>query len=185
MAEQVEAAVQGHVEVGGSHRQGTAIPAAGRIEAGEQDPLAANQLGVVVVEEQHLVEPPWQGSHPLAAQHGGGGLGLGGHGGGRCGGSRGWLPILGGHRPGQNHGQQRDDEHRDPLGGKLPGRPEPAGSGAGDWHGAHGFPTRVRDTVAAMARISSAERGSLKGPFTMKAATARWPFGIWMREASA
>ena len=193
VAEQLEAPGQGHVEVGGAHPQRPTIPAAAWIEAREQDPLAADQLGVVVVHQQHPIQAPRQGFHPLAAQHGGGALGPGGHGGsgwsGRSGGdgSLGSLPILGGHRTGQQNGQQGHGEDRPPTGGSTTARPQRAGCGAGRGgrQGAHDLPTSVRDTVAAMARISSAERGSLKGPFTRKAATARWPFGSWMRAASA
>ena len=138
VTEELEAAVQGHVEVGGAHPQRPTIPAAAGIEAGEQDPLAADQFGIVVVHQQHPIEAPRQGFHPLATQHGGGALGPGGHGGGRwrgrsCGGRSGGgsLPILGGHRMGQQHGQQGHREERTPVGGEGTGRPQRAGCAAG------------------------------------------------------
>ena len=48
-----------------------------------------------------------------------------------------------------------------------------------------GLRTRLFAISPAMARIKLVERGSLKGPLTMKAATARLPSGSSIRPASA
>ena len=63
VAEQVEAAIQGHIQVGG--RVGTARSR----EGGEQNSRSGDQLRVVVVDHQHLIQAPRQGSHGLGAQH--------------------------------------------------------------------------------------------------------------------
>ena len=144
VAEQVEAAVQRHIQVGCRHA------ATGAGESGKQDPGLANQLGIVVIHQQHPIQAPGQGGNVLGTQHDGGGLGQGGGGSGQ---------------DGQEH-----------QGGRPPGCAVGQGCGVGAV-AVHLRPTRVLATSPAMARIKSVERGSLKGPFTMNAATARWPVG--------
>ena len=62
MAEQVEAAVQRHVQMGPR-----GAPAAAG-EGGEQDPRAGDQFRVVVIDQQHPVETTRQRSHRLRPQ---------------------------------------------------------------------------------------------------------------------
>ena len=63
VAEQVEPAVQGQVEVGIG--EGPALA----LEGGQQDPGLENQLRVVVIDHQHRIQPPRQGRHLLGPQH--------------------------------------------------------------------------------------------------------------------
>ena len=63
MAEQLEAAIQGHIQVG------RRIGSAGSREGGEQNSRSGNQLRVVVVDHQHLIQAPRQGRHCLLTQH--------------------------------------------------------------------------------------------------------------------
>ena len=74
MTEQVEAAIQHHIQVGCRHA------ATGAGESGKQDPGLANQLGIVVIHQQQLIQPAAQGRHGLGTQHWGR-LGQGGGGG--------------------------------------------------------------------------------------------------------
>ena len=63
VAEQVEAAVQGQVEVGLGEGPTLAL------EGGQQDPRLEDQFRVVVIDHQHRIQPPRQGRHLLGPQH--------------------------------------------------------------------------------------------------------------------
>ena len=160
VAEQAEGPPLGGVEMGGGHRQGAALEAAAGVEAGKKNARGGDQLGVVVIQQRHPIEAATQGEHALAAHH------WRRRGGRRRGGRRGRGRWGGRGGLGKEHGEQGQR-------GRPPPQAPLAGTGS-----VHRRPVKVGAAAPTMARISSAERGSLKGPLTRKAATARWPLGI-------